>query len=55
MIDGQSVPTFASGDLGLVTVQVPAGEHQVELRFGDTALRRAATWLAGACLLIRPT
>jgi hypothetical protein len=41
-IDGQLAPVYPSGELGLVTVDVPAGDHAVELRFGDTPLRRLA-------------
>jgi hypothetical protein len=53
-IAGRPAPTFASTDLGLVTVDVPAGSHAVELRFGTTAARTAgalislagvATWI----------
>ena len=45
-IDGQAAPVYPSGELGLVTVDVPAGDHAVELRFGDTLLRRFANGLS---------
>ena len=45
-IDGQAAPVYPSGELGLVTVDVPAGDHVVELRFGDTPLRRFANGLS---------
>jgi hypothetical protein len=45
-IDGQAAPVYPSGELGLVTVDVPAGDHAVELRFGDTPLRRLANGLS---------
>lgn len=35
-IDGQQVPTYPSGDLGLVTLDLPAGQHLVQLAFGPT-------------------
>ena len=54
-IDGQKTPTYPSGELGLVTVDVPAGAHEVTVRFGATPARTAggiisllslALWLA---------
>ncbi len=54
-IDGQKTPTYPSGELGLVTVDVPAGAHEVRVRFGATSARTAgavisllslALWLA---------
>ncbi|MFN8532284.1 MAG: 6-pyruvoyl-tetrahydropterin synthase-related protein [Dehalococcoidia bacterium] len=41
-IDGQSVPIRPTTKLGLLTVDVPAGTHQVDLSFGPTALRLAS-------------
>lgn len=38
-IDGRRVPTFASGPLGLVTTDVPQGQHRVLLRFENTPAR----------------
>ena len=61
-IDSQAAPVYPSGEPGLVTVDVPAGDHVVELRFGDTPLRRLANgvsllslgiWLALAIPTLR--
>ena len=58
-LDGEAVPTDASGSLGLVTAELPAGEYTVVARFGETPLRRVANvlsiislvgWIAGASL-----
>jgi hypothetical protein len=38
-VDGQEAPVYPSGDLALLTVDIPAGEHQVLVRFEDTAPR----------------
>lgn len=38
-VDGQEVPIRPEGPHGLITLDVPAGEHQVEIRFGDTPIR----------------
>ncbi|MFQ6013917.1 MAG: 6-pyruvoyl-tetrahydropterin synthase-related protein [Anaerolineae bacterium] len=53
-IDGEKNLTYPSGRLGLVTVDVPPGEHQVLLRFEDTPVRRLgwALSLASALVLI---
>ena len=40
-VDGQEAPAYPSGDLALLTVDIPAGEHQVLVRFEDTAPRLA--------------
>ncbi len=54
-VDGAPVPTAGSGPLGLVTAEVPAGEHKVRIEFDQTPLRQAAdliSWLtlAGMCV-----
>jgi len=38
-VDGREAPVYPSGDLALLTVDIPAGEHQVLVRFEDTAPR----------------
>jgi hypothetical protein len=38
-VDGQEAPVYPSGDLALLAVDIPAGEHQVLVRFGDTVPR----------------
>jgi hypothetical protein len=40
-VDGQEAPVYPSGDLALLTVDIPAGEHEVLVRFEDTAPRLA--------------
>ena len=45
-VDGQPAPVYPSGELGLVTVDLPPGEHRVTLRFGPTPARRAGAVLA---------
>jgi hypothetical protein len=57
-IDGATVPHTASVANGLVTFEVPAGAHDVELRLQDTAARRGgnllslASWSAWAGALL---
>ncbi len=38
-IDGQPAPIAPENDTGLITFEVPAGEHILDLRFGSTPLR----------------
>jgi hypothetical protein len=45
-IDGQPAATYPSGELGLVTVDVPAGTHQVTAYFGPTPSRTVGALLA---------
>lgn len=45
-IDGQKTPTYPSGELGLVTVDVPAGAHEVTVRFGVTPARTAGGFIS---------
>ena len=42
-IDGKPAPTAPTDAIGVVGVDVPAGEHRVRLAFGPTPLRVAAT------------
>jgi hypothetical protein len=54
-IDGKRLPDEAlraETVYGLITVDVPPGEHQVLLRWGDTPLRLAGKVLTLACLAI---
>lgn len=57
-VDGQRVLTGASGDLGLVTAQIPAGRHVVEITFEATLPRQVAgvltvlTWWGGLLWLL---
>jgi hypothetical protein len=41
-LDGKPAALWPSGPHALITLAVPAGEHQIDLRFEDTALR----WMA---------
>lgn len=41
-VDRKQVAVYPSGELGLVSMDIPPGHHQVSLRFEDTSLRRAA-------------
>jgi hypothetical protein len=38
-VDGQEVAIRPEEPYGLITLDVPAGEHQVKIRFGDTPIR----------------
>ena len=54
-IDGERLPDEAlraETVYGLITVDVPPGEHQVLLRWGDTPLRLAGKLLTLACLVL---
>jgi hypothetical protein len=53
-VDGQRLPEAALRPetvYGLLTVDMPAGEHRVLLRWGDTPLRLAGKSLTLACLV----
>ncbi|MEW6231056.1 MAG: hypothetical protein AB1566_01940, partial [Chloroflexota bacterium] len=39
LLDGQEIAIKPQGPQGLIGLEVPAGEHRVEIRFGDTAAR----------------
>jgi 4-amino-4-deoxy-L-arabinose transferase-like glycosyltransferase len=54
-VDGERLPDEAmrpEGAYGLLTVDVPPGEHRVLLRWGDTPLRLAGKILTLACLAL---
>ncbi|MGC9469381.1 MAG: 6-pyruvoyl-tetrahydropterin synthase-related protein [Anaerolineae bacterium] len=46
LIDGQRVQVGAEDDTGLLTFRVPAGEHDIDVRFGSTPVRRIGVGLA---------
>ncbi len=46
-IDGQDAPITIANPEGFVTVTVPAGDHEVVVRFGATPVRRLAWILSG--------
>ncbi len=45
-VDGRDVPTRPEGDLGLVAADIPAGDHEVRLRYTATQAQRVAGVLA---------
>jgi hypothetical protein len=54
-VDGERLPDSAlrpEGKHGLLTVDVPPGEHHVLLRWGDTGMRLAGKVLTLACLAL---
>lgn len=54
-LDGDRLPDSAlraEGPYGLITLDVPAGEHTVRLRWGDTPLRRWSKAMSLASLLL---
>lgn len=56
-IDGQPTPIAPSDPIGLITFEVPAGRHRIEVAFGDTPLRTAAnvisvTVVAGLAIVL---
>jgi hypothetical protein len=50
-VDGQPVEIGPEGPHGLITLNVPAGEHRVAIRFGDTPARSLAAAVSGLSLL----
>lgn len=52
-VNGQSLPTKPDGSLiGLVTTELPIGEYDVLIRFGETPLRLVADGLSFLSLLV---
>lgn len=51
-IDGQQVPIHIAHPEGFVTVKVPAGEHEVVVRFGSTGPRMIGWGLSGVGLAV---
>lgn len=50
-IDNQPAPITPFEPTGLITFEVPAGRHRIEVAFGDTPLRSAANAISIAALL----
>jgi hypothetical protein len=44
-LDGSPLTPYPSGDLGLLTVDVPPGDHHLAVRFGDTPVERVGSIL----------
>jgi uncharacterized membrane protein len=51
-VDGHEVGIYPSGPYGLITMKVPAGEHNVLIRFGDTPVRLLGALVSVASLLL---
>ncbi|MCS7040139.1 MAG: 6-pyruvoyl-tetrahydropterin synthase-related protein [Anaerolineae bacterium] len=51
-VNGRPVPIRAEGPDALITLDLPAGEHEVSIRFANTPLRTAAGVVSLATLLI---
>jgi hypothetical protein len=54
-LDGQPAAISASQPFGLITVQVPAGQHSLQVTFGSTPLRASAmalSFIAAGLLLV---
>jgi hypothetical protein len=51
-VDGQKVETYASGQLGLVSADLPAGTYEVAVQFDQTPIRRTADGIAMLCLAV---
>lgn len=51
-VDGEPVAITPEAAYGRVTLPLPAGRHEVVLRFGETPLRLAADLVSGAALLL---
>lgn len=45
-LDGKSVSPRPEGELGLLAVDVPAGEHRLRVRYGRTESQRLAIWIS---------
>lgn len=46
------IPTYPSTDLGLLTVDLPAGQHRLEVRWQGTTLQHIAGWISVVSLMI---
>ena len=46
LADGTVLPTYPSTNLGLLTVDAPAGTHELTVRWARTPWQQAATWLS---------
>ncbi|MBC7243420.1 MAG: glycosyltransferase family 39 protein [Anaerolineae bacterium] len=51
MVDGEPVEIWPTDPYGLIALRVPAGEHVVRLRFGDTLVRLAGKGISLVSLL----
>lgn len=51
-LDGRAIPVAATGELGLVSVDVPEGSRHLRLRFGPTPARAEGAALAALATLV---
>ncbi len=51
-IDGQPAPIVPSDPNGLITFEVPAGQHTISVAFGDTPVRTLANVISLAALVV---
>ncbi|HPQ42271.1 MAG TPA: hypothetical protein PLV45_18010, partial [bacterium] len=51
-LDRRPVPLIPDPVTGLMRLDVPPGDHTVEIRFGSTPIRTAGAMISGAALLI---
>ena len=51
IVDGKETAVFPHGDLGLVTMRLPSGQHQVTLEFKDTLVRSLGNVISLTTLL----
>jgi hypothetical protein len=51
-VDGTTVPISPSYPEGLITFEVPAGDHDLLVSFGDTPIRTVADLVSGGTLLL---
>lgn len=52
LLDGKEIPINPARPDGFMTMEVPAGSHELELSFHDTTVRKLAWALSGLALLI---
>ncbi len=51
-VDDREVEIYPMGPHGLITLQVPSGEHHVQIRFGDTSARVFGTVISALSFLL---
>ncbi len=51
-VDGARVATYPAGQLGLVTLDVPAGKHRVRVAFEDTPPRQIGALISALALVV---
>ncbi|OGD04685.1 hypothetical protein A3B58_03795 [Candidatus Amesbacteria bacterium RIFCSPLOWO2_01_FULL_48_50] len=53
-VSGKTLAVYPSGELGLVTLKLPAGIHDIRLSFADTPVRRMGNLISLAALILLP-